>query len=178
MSWPLVFGLCENDLQRDQEFLRAFAERDQIDLKLVPLKGPVLTDAGARLLSKRLSAAAEAGLEVAAILLHADADTVGADRRRRQALDWATRLHLQVPVIVCSPDPCLERWLCRCLELKGKSAPAASPCDGWKKGWNQAKGVDLDRVRSAAAVAASKLKGLPDFELFQTDWRTVLRRSK
>ncbi|MEW6434348.1 MAG: hypothetical protein AB1730_22845 [Myxococcota bacterium] len=177
MNWPVVFGLCENDLQRDQEFLRAYAEVDQVDLKLVPLSGPVLTDGAARLLSRRLAAAANAGVEIAAVLLHTDADTVGAAKRRKQAQQWAQRLGFKVPVIVCCPDPCLERWLCRCQDLKGASAPAASPCDGWKKGWSRSKGVDLDRVRSAARIARAALRGLPDFDEFHANWRDVLKTS-
>lgn len=174
MSWRVVFGLCENDLQRDQEFLRAFAELNHVDLRLTPMRGPVLTDAGARLLARRLSAAAAERVHVTAVLLHADADTVGCSKRRSEAQQWAKRHQLAPPLIVCSPDPCLERWLCRCLGLKGKSAPAVSPCDGWKKSWSKPTGVDLDRVRSGAKVANSKLKGLEDFDLFLDDWDRAL----
>lgn len=174
MSWPVVFGVCENDLQRDQEFLRAFAQVRRVDLSLTPLGAPVLTDRAARLLGRRLEAAAAAGIKVAALLIHSDADTRSAAKHRAEILAWAQRQRLRVPVIPCAPEPCLERWLCRCAELKGASAPAAAPCEGWKKSWSRPRGVDLDRVREAAGLAATRLRGLPDFDAFERDWRARL----
>lgn len=177
MGRPLVLGVCENDLQRDMEFLRAFAGHYNVGLSITPMKGPVLTDKTARLLRLRLENALAERFAVSGLLIHVDADTKGYDRARKEARRWLEKHRFQrfgLVHVVCVPDPCLEHWLCRSEGLKGRSAPAGRPCDGWKKPWQQGRGIDLDRVRAAARTAATRLVGLEDFDLFFQDWQGLL----
>ena len=142
-------------------------------MKLTPLHGPVLTDKAARLLELRIEAATDQRIRVRVLVLQIDCDLQAAAEVRRRARDWVRRHRLKLPVAICAPAPCLERWLCRCEELVGKSAPTSAPCQGWKKAWERGRGVDLDRVRAAARSARDRLSGLPDFDDFSRDWRAL-----
>lgn len=174
MRWPLVFGVCENGLQRDQEFLQRFARVQRVDLKLTPMDRPTLDAKAARLLRGRVEAARQQKVAVRALLVHVDCDRAPLSSRRKEVAAWVRRHRVELPVITCAPAPCLERWLCRCAGLAGVSAPAASPCSGWKRAWEKPGGIDLDRVRQAADEATSKMSREADFQAFLEDWKRSL----
>ncbi len=172
MGIPLVIGVCENELLRGNTFLKTFGGV-RVSLKLTPHHG-TLGDKAARIIRKDLEAALGAGMVVKAVLIHQDVDRVGLAGRRKQLQDWYQE-HVDgggPALVLCTPDPCTERWLCACCQppRAAKKANPAAGCDPWKHAWRRGKENDLDRVREVATRAQGSLTGLADFDAFLADW--------
>jgi hypothetical protein len=171
--FPVVIGVCEDDLRRDHTFLKSFGGVGA-DLRINPIHGGTLDSGVARLVERQVASAAKAGLTPAAVLVHHDVDRQSVESARSKVRKWfESKLSAtSLPLVVCAPRPCLERWLCRTegSDKRVRSASPAAGCDPWKKAWERGTGNDLDRVRDAAARARGTLTGLEDFELFLADW--------
>lgn len=176
MPSPLVLALCEDDLERDPTFLRAFAS-GPVNMRVTPMRGPVLAGGTARMVRAQAASAVRAGIILHALLVHLDADTSSADGRRKAIQRWfdSHSLGEQFPsLIACVPAPCTERWLCLATGLRAppRANPAAG-CEPWKKQWRSGRGLDLERVRRAAGRARTTLAGKADFDAFLQDWRAA-----
>jgi hypothetical protein len=175
MTFPAAIGICEDDLKLDLTFLKAFAP-EGVDLRVSPLRGETLTARAARLVRGQVEAARGSGLDVRAVVVHHDVDRASLAHRVREIERWhkCHRLgEMDLALVICAPDPCLERWLC-ILEGLTRKVRKASPSAGgepWKLAWSGGKGIALDRVRRAAMEARQKLRGLPDFDRFISDWK-------
>lgn len=176
---PLVLAVCEDDLERDLNFLKAFA-RAPIDIRVSATKGGTLGSKQARILLGQFEAAAKSGFDVTAFLLHHDADRSSFGARRDEIDDWYRRqlrpsLERDVRLIRCVPDPCTERWLCRgrSLDSRVRGANPAAGCTPWKETWERKFRAAPDAVREVAQEARDSLRGLEDFDAFFADWRAA-----
>jgi hypothetical protein len=174
MTLPTAVAICENGLSRDLEFLKSFARR-HVDLRVTPVGGGTLGPKVARVLRGQVQSMTDNGLTVSAVVVHHDVDRRSLAARRQEVSDWFRSSglgQLGCSLVVCAPDPCIERWLCLSFELPRPSR--ARPSDGcapWKRTWEKGKGPDLSRVREAAARAHDRLNGEPDFSAFLDDWQ-------
>ena len=119
-----------------------------------------------------------AGLPVKAVVIHHDVDRSSLANRRALVDTWFKDnlfhehgLHL----VICAPDPCLERWLCICegSQTRVKAAKPSAGGEPWKHLWNKGKGITLDRVREAAQYARAALHGHQDFDSFFEGWKAA-----
>jgi hypothetical protein len=175
MTFPAAVGICENDLRFDLTFLKEFAG-PRVDLKVTPIRGGTLDAKTARLVVRQVEAMRSVGLPVKAVVVHHDVDRAGFDHRVTEIEKWygKNRLdRLDLSLVVCAPDPCIERWLCI---LEGRVARNAKPSAGgdpWKRAWFRGRGIQLDRVRDATRRARQGLPGLPAFDRFFADWKAA-----
>jgi hypothetical protein len=148
MSFPIAIGICENDLRFDLTFLKEFAA-PAVDLRVTPVRGGTLNAKTARLVERQATAMKAARLSVCALVVHHDVDRSSHGHRIKAVRRWFKNNGLGkhgLALVVCAPDPCLERWLCL------------------------AEGIALDRVRAAAKRAREALRGQPDFDAFLAEW--------
>jgi len=177
MSLPVAIGICEDELRFDLTFLKAFAGQT-VDLRVTPIRGGTLDGKAARLVTRQISAMQEVGLPVQAVVVHHDADKASFRHRVSQIESWfqSNRFARKgLSLVVCAPDPCLERWLCT---IEGHRASIrgtrpSSGCRPWKQAWARGRGIPLDRVREAAEKARGVLQGQSDFDRFFQDWRSA-----
>jgi hypothetical protein len=171
--FPVAIGICEDDLKYDLTFLKAFAGR-MVDLRVTPLRGGTLEAKAARLVGRQAETMRASGLPVSAVIVHHDVDRASFVHRAGEIERWFQRHGLagaQLSLVVCAPDPCLERWLCLIEGLKASNAKPSAGGEPWKRAWTRGKGIPLDRVRAAAARARDVLRGQPDFDRFLADWQ-------
>lgn len=173
MDFPLALAICENDLKRDLTFLKAFAG-PRVDLRVTPVHGVTLSPGHVRLLERQMDAAIAAGLAPRAILVHSDVDRGSYVGHRREIQEWfdATSFrHRGCKLIACTPNPCIERWLCGASGLtRAKNARPSAGCDPWKAVWSRGKAPDLERVRRAALEARKALRQDESFAAFYAEW--------
>jgi hypothetical protein len=174
MPFPAAVAICEDDLRFDQTFLKAFSGIS-VDLRVTPVHGGTLSTKTARLVTRQLDAMSDAGIPVATVVVHHDVDRSSLEHRVAEINDW---FHAGgfgkrgLSLVVCSPEPCLERWLCICegTHSRVRAPKPSAGCDPWKDIWHRGKGIPLDRVRRAAEKARITLRGQPDFDRFYADW--------
>ncbi|MBI4568621.1 MAG: hypothetical protein HY719_09510 [Planctomycetes bacterium] len=172
MPIPLILGVCEDEVERDLTFLKAFAGNGA-DLRLTPTHGGTPAGKEARILKRQFDDAKRAGFSVCAFLIHRDADRASLNARENELRKWYSNSELgslNVPLIRCVPNPCTETWLCAMRGLRGKNANPAAGGKPWKRAWEKKFGHTLDPVREAAAAARQKLATRDDFARFMTDW--------
>jgi hypothetical protein len=173
MVFPLALAVCENDLKRDLTFLKAFAGQS-VDLRVTPIRGGTLNERVARVIAHQLEAAVKAGLKPQAIVVHQDVDRrslAASQASVRRWFDAARFAERGCRLVTCTPEPCIERWLCVAARLGAvRGASPSGGCQPWKAAWSKRKEPDLDRVRKAAAEARTALRGLPDFDAFFDSW--------
>jgi hypothetical protein len=173
MVFPLALAICENDLERDLTFLKAFAG-PRVDLRVTPVHGVTLKPGHARLLERQMDAAISAGLTPRAVLVHSDGDRRGYTGHRQEIQSWFDHTGLRergCKLIASLPNPCIERWLCVASGLtRAKDARPSAGCDPWKAAWSRGKLPDLERVRRAALVARKALRQDESFAAFYTEW--------
>ena len=131
-----------------------------------------------RLVARQLEAMRNAGIAVNAVVVHHDVDRSSLAHRRAEIEKWfddGTLCKQGFSLVICTPDPCLERWLCMCegTQTRVKGGKPGAGCDPWKALWNKGKGIPLDRVRDAASRARVALRGQPDFDRFYEDWKSA-----
>jgi hypothetical protein len=177
MPFPTAVAICEDDLRLDQTFLKAFAG-DCVDLRVTPVYGGTLNDKTGRVVTRQLEAMRAAGIAVSALVVHHDVDRAGLEHRLAEIKGWFDKSGFpqrELSLVSCTPDPCLERWLCLC-EGTQSGVRSAKPSAGgapWKNLWNRGKGITLDRVRDAAQRARRALRGQDDFERFYRSWKAA-----
>ena len=174
MSFPIAIGICENDLRFDLTFLKEFAA-PAVDLRVTPVRGGTLNAKTARLVERQATAMKAARLSVCALVVHHDVDRSSHGHRIKAVRRWFKNNGLGkhgLALVVCAPDPCLERWLCLAEGIHGRVRGTKPSAGGepWKVAWNPRKGIALDRVRAAAKRARKALRGQPDFAAFLAEW--------
>jgi hypothetical protein len=177
MRFPAAVAICEDDLKLDQTFLKAFAG-NAVDLRVTPVRGGTLGAKTVRLIARQLDAMTSAGIDVRTVVVHHDVDRTSLQHRVAEIQQWFNAPVLRkrdLSLVVCAPNPCLERWLCICegSQARVKSAKPSAGGDPWKALWNKGKGIPLDRVHKAAERARTCLPGQPDFDRFYADWRSA-----
>jgi hypothetical protein len=175
MAFPAAIGICEDDLKLDLTFLKAFAGPG-VDLRMNPLHGGPLEGKAARIIRGQVEAMRGAGIPVRAVVVHHDVDRASLGHRVQEIERWYRRHRLgemDLALVVCAPDPCLERWLCLLegLERRVRKTSPSAGGDPWKLAWSRGKGIALDRVRQAATQARQRLRGQLDFDRFFSDWK-------
>jgi hypothetical protein len=177
MPFPAAVAICENDLRLDQTFLKAFAG-NTVNLRVTPLHGGTLSGGTIRLVGRQIDAMRKAGVPVGAVVVHHDVDRASLAHRRAEVERWFASGSLRgqgLTLVICAPEPSLERWLCICegIHSRVKGAKPSAGGDPWKDLWKKGKGITLDRVRGAAQRAREALRGQPDFDRFYEDWKAA-----
>lgn len=155
------FVICENGLNRDEQALRHLLGRR--DLRVTPRKGETLDDRSARLVEREF----ERRGEKLVLVMHRDADGLTWKNRKQLVEQWfkASRLdRFASQLVVCTPEPCIERWLCLGAGLSHRSRQTQRPCDPWKKAWEKPSKPEHHRL--PLALERLRLKPPPDLADF------------